>query len=240
MGYEPNDLMLQKNKQFHTSMVHTTGHFEVHSLSRTRAPAYLEKMSNGGWRVSVPVPRDMVKTVGKTRLKRSLETHSQAEAERRKHAVVAEFLAMIEAARGGRLPKAVVTGIAVVPSMSSKQLTSLALDLRASLQSQEGDCEAVELETDGIYQVADKIRGQEVGVDEETDSPIFDRRSEEKAGQFLRVALGKETPVREPLDLFHAQVKWLPRTKSDSSRAITALEDWCKENRVPFVIEAIR
>jgi hypothetical protein len=150
----------------------------------------------------------MVKIVGKTRLKRSLETHSQAEAERRKHAVVAEFLAMIEAARAGRLPKAVVTGIAAVPSMSSKELTSLALDLRASLQSQEGDSEAVELETEGIYQVADKIRGQEVGVDEDTDSPIFDRQSEEKAGQFLRVALGKETPVREPLDLFHAQVKW--------------------------------
>ncbi len=181
----------------------------------------------------------MVKIIGKTRLKRSLETHSQAEAERRKHAVVAEFLVMIEAARAGRLPKAVVTGIAAAPSMSSKELTSLALDLRANLQSQEGDSEAVKLETEGIYQVADKIRGQEVGVDEETDSPIFDRQSAEKAGQFLRVALGKETPVREPLDLFHAQVKWSPRTKSDSSRAITALEDWCKENRVPFVIEAI-
>ncbi|MBB3944091.1 integrase [Rhizobium skierniewicense] len=181
----------------------------------------------------------MVKIIGKTRLKRSLETHSQAEAERRKHAIVAEFLVMIEAARAGRLPKALVTGIAAAPSMSSKELTSLALDLRANLQSQEGDSEAVELETEGIYQVADKIRGQEVGVDEETDNPIFDRQSAEKAGQFLRVALGKETPVREPLDLFHAQVKWSPRTKSDSSRAITALEDWCEESRVPFVIEAI-
>ncbi|WP_434729834.1 DUF6538 domain-containing protein [Rhizobium binae] len=196
-------------------------------------------MNNGGWRVSVPVPRGLVKTVGKTRLKRSLETHSQAEAERRKHAVVAEFFAMIEAARTGRLPKAVVTGVAAAPSMASSELTSLALDLRASLQSQEAGSEAFELETDGIYQVADKIRGQEVGADEETDSPIFDRQSEEKAGQFLRVALGKETPVREPLNLFHAQVKWSPRTKSDSSRAITALEDWCKENRFPFVIEGI-
>lgn len=185
------------------------------------------------------MPRDMVKIIGKTRLKRSLETHSQAEAERRKHAVVAEFLAMIEAARAGRLPKVVVTGIAATPSMSSKDLTSLALDLRASLQSQEGNSEATELETEGIYQVAEKIRGKEVAVDEETDSPIFDRQSEEKAGQFLRVALGKETPVREPLDLFHAQVKWSPRTKSDSSRAIAALEDWCKKCRLPFVIEAI-
>lgn len=84
------------------------------------------------------MPRDMVKIIGKTRLKRSLETHSQAEAERRKHAVVAEFLTMIEAARAGRLPKAVVTGLSAVPSMSSRELTNLALDLRTSLQSQEG------------------------------------------------------------------------------------------------------
>ncbi|WP_377278577.1 DUF6538 domain-containing protein [Rhizobium sp. R86522] len=70
-------------------------------------------MNNGGWRVTVPVPRELVKTIGKTRLKRSLDTHSQAEAERRKHAVVAEFLSMIEAARQGRLPKAAVTGMLI-------------------------------------------------------------------------------------------------------------------------------
>jgi hypothetical protein len=94
-------------------------------------------MNNGGWRVTVPVPRELVKTVGKTRLKRSLDTHSQAEAERRKHAVVAEFLAMIEAARQGRLPKAAVTGISASSEMSDKELTKLALDLRSNLQAQE-------------------------------------------------------------------------------------------------------
>ncbi len=82
-------------------------------MPRNRAPTYLEKMNNGGWRVTVPVPRELVKTIGKTRLKRSLDTHSQAEAERRKHAVVAEFLSMIEAARQGRLPKAAVTGMLI-------------------------------------------------------------------------------------------------------------------------------
>lgn len=81
------------------------------------------------------MPRELVKTIGKTRLKRSLETHSQADAERKKHAVVAEFLVMIEAARQGKLPKATVTGIAAAPSMSEKELTSLALDLRSNLQA---------------------------------------------------------------------------------------------------------
>lgn len=208
-------------------------------MSRSRAPTYLEKMNNGGWRVSVPVPRELVKAIGKTRLKRSLETHSQAEAERKKHAVVAEFLAMIQAAREGRLPKATVAGIAAAPSMSERELTSLALDLRSNLQSQDEGTDDFELEKEGIFQVAERIRGPEIGIDEETDRPVFDRDREKKAGQFLRVAIGKETPVREPLGLFHDQVNWLPRTKADSARAISALEEWCKDNRVPFVIEAI-
>ncbi|MBB4064229.1 tyrosine-type recombinase/integrase [Gellertiella hungarica] len=239
MGYADKRLILKNIQRFHKGRVHSTGHFEVHTLSRSRAPTYLERMNNGGWRVSVPVPRELVKAIGKTRLKRSLETHSQAEAERKKHAVVAEFLAMIQAAREGRLPKATVVGIAAAPSMSDRELTSLALDLRSNLQSQHEGTDDFELEKEGIFQVAERIRGPEIGVDEETDSPVFDPHSEKKAGQFLRVALGKETPVREPLDLFHAQVKWSPRTKSDSGRAINALEDWCKDKRVPFVIEAI-
>ena len=67
-------------------------------------------MNNGGWRVSVPVPRDLVKVIGKTRLKRSLDTHSQAEATKRKHAVVAEFLHMIEDARAGRVSHTAIEG----------------------------------------------------------------------------------------------------------------------------------
>lgn len=208
-------------------------------MSRNRAPNYLETMNNGGWRVSVPVPRELVKIVGKTRLKRSLDTHSQVEAERRKHSVVAEFLAMIEAARSGRLPKASVTGIAAVPDMQDKELTSLALELRSTLLQHEPGSEAFELETEGLYQVAERVRGPEIGIDPESDSPKFDPQAERRAGQFLRVALGKETPVRDPLDLFHKQVKWSPRTKSDCSRAIAALEAWCEENKTPFVIEAI-
>lgn len=196
-------------------------------------------MNNGGWRVSVPVPRDLVKAIGKTRLKRSLDTHSQAEAERKKHAVVAEFFGMIEAAKHGRLPKARVMGIAAAPSLPDKELTSLALDLRESLQTHDEGTDEFELETEGIYQVAEKIRGDEVGYDQDTDTPTFDPKSEAKAGQFLRVALGKETPVTEPLAVFHSQVKWTARTKSDSSRALAMLEDWCREKRVPFVIEAI-
>jgi hypothetical protein len=89
-------------------------------------------MNNGGWRVSVPVPRDLVKVIGRTRLKRSLDTHSQVEATKRKHAVVAEFLQRIEEARSGRVSRTAIEGSSV--SASNKQdVTSLALDLRSIL-----------------------------------------------------------------------------------------------------------
>lgn len=207
-------------------------------MPRVKLPNYLERMNNGGWRVSVPVPRDLVKVLGKTRLKRSLDTHSEAEAGRRKHAVVAEFLAMIEAARSGKVSVAAVEGANVTGS-TRQDLVRKALDLRAILEAHEEGTEEYELEREGIYQVAEHIRGSEVAVDEETDTPVFDPRKASKAASFLKVALGKETPVSEPLETFHSQVLWKPRTKSDSERAISLLKTWCAENNVPFVIEAI-
>ncbi|MEY9198350.1 DUF6538 domain-containing protein [Sinorhizobium sp. CCBAU 05631] len=207
-------------------------------MPRTRAPNYLEQMNNGGWRVSVPVPRDLIKVMGKTRLKRSLDTHSHAEAAKRKHAVVAEFLQMIEAARVGRVSHTATEGASV--SASTKQdLTSLALDLRSVLQSHDEGTEQHELEKEGIYQVAEQIRGAEIDYDAGTDSPVFDPHKEAKAGDFLRIALGMETPLNEPLELFHSQVKWNARTKSDSTRAMKALENWCHDHRVSFTVEAI-
>lgn len=206
-------------------------------MPRTKAPNYLEQMNNGGWRVSVPVPRDLVRVMGKTRLKRSLDTHSQAEAAKRKHAVVAEFLQMIEQARAGRVSQAAIEGAGV--NASKRDVTTLALDLRGVLQSHDEGTEQHELEREGIYQVAEQIRGREIGHDAETDSPVFDAHKEAKAGDFLRIALGIETPLNEPLEVFHSQVKWNARTKSDSTRAMEALESWCHGHRVPFTVEAI-
>lgn len=207
-------------------------------MPRVKAPNYLEQMNNGGWRVSVPVPRNLVKVVGKTRLKRSLDTHSAAEAAKRKHAVVAEFLQMIEDARAGRVSHTAIEG-ASISAASKQDLTSLALDLRSVLQTHDEGTEQHELEKEGVYQVAENIRGQEIGHDTETDNPLYDPEKETKAGDFLRLALGLETPLNEPLKVFHSQVKWNARTKSDSTRAMEALEGWCHDNRVPFTVEAI-
>lgn len=230
--------MLQNISCFHRHKVRVSGHSEVHSLPRVKSPSYLEQMNNGGWRVSVPVPRDLVKVIGKTRLKRSLDTHSQAEAVRRKHAVVAEFLHMIEDARAGRVSHTAIEG-ASVSTASKQDLTSLALDLRSLLQAHDEGTDQHELEREGIYLVAENIRGPEIGHDTETDNPEYDPDKEAKAGNFLRLALGMETPLNEPLKVFHDQVKWNARTKSDSTRAMKSLERWCDENRVPFTVEAI-
>ena len=207
-------------------------------MSRMKAPSYLEKMNNGGWRVSVPVPKELVKALGKTRLKRSLDTHSQAEANRRKHAVVAEFFQLIEAARKGRVSQARLDGSSI-NSGSKQDIRSLALDFRSILHSHDRGSSQYDLEQEGIYLVAEQIRGPEIGHDPEMDRPEYDPVKEEKAGDFLRVALGIETPADEPLDKFHAQVKWNARTKTDSNRAVAALKEWCEENRVPFTVEAI-
>lgn len=184
------------------------------------------------------MPRDLVKVIGKTRLKRSLDTHSQAEATKRKHAVVAEFLQRIEEARSGRVSHTAIEGSSV-SAFNKQDMTSLALDLRSILQSQEEGTDQYELEKEGIYQVAEQIRGGEIDHDTETDSPVFDAQKEAKAGDFLRIALGMETPLNEPLEVFHSQVKWNARTKSDSTRAMEALENWCRDHRVPFTVEAI-
>ena len=137
------------------------------------------------------MPRELIKALGKTRLKRSLDTHSQAEANRRKHAVVAEFFQLIEAARQGRVSQARLDG-ASISSGSKQDIRSLALDFRSVLHSHDRASSQYEVEREGIYLVAEQIRGPEIGHDPETDRPEYDPVKEEKAGDFLRVALGIE------------------------------------------------
>lgn len=212
--------------------------FLRYAVAKAKSPSYLEKMNNGAWRVSVPVPRELVKVVGKTRLKRALNTHSEAEANRKKHAIVAEFFALIEDARKGRLSKAWVAGSGVT-DQSAKDLKDLALDLRAVLRAEDEGSDRYETEKEGVQMIAEQIRGAEVGYDAENDEPEYDPDKERKAGEFLRIALGTETPLDEALEKFHSQTKWNARTKSDSTRAMAALTGWCNANRVPLTVEAI-
>ncbi|MCE1237091.1 MAG: tyrosine-type recombinase/integrase [Hyphomicrobiales bacterium] len=174
--------------------------------------------------------------IGKTRLKRSLETHSEAEAERRKHAVVADFLAMIETAKAGALPEVAVK---VLPARKTRSLTELALDLRESVQSQDVGTEARDLEEMGVYLIADEIRGTPVDTDEEHDEPIYDPVKETKAGEFVKVALGFATPIRLPLEKFHSEGLWNSRTKQDSERVVRYLEEWCETERISLTVEAV-
>lgn len=201
-----------------------------------RMPNYLERMNNGGWRVTVPVPREVQAAIGKTRLKRSLDTHSQAEAERRKHAVIADFLAMIEAAKAGALPEVVVKAL---PVRKTRKLTELALELREAVQAHPEGSDERELEILGVEIVADELIGRPIGRDEETDEPIYDPAKEAKAGALVKIALGIETPIGTPLAKFHSEGVWNARTKSDSERAVRYLEEWCDAEQIAFTVEAI-
>ena len=62
---------------------------------------YLE-WHRGSIRVTLPVPKALQSTVGSTRLKRSLNTDSPANAERIKHAIIHELKAILSSAEKPR------------------------------------------------------------------------------------------------------------------------------------------
>lgn len=206
-------------------------------MRRTNSTTYLERMNNGAWRVTVGVPKEAQKVLGKTRLKRSLQTHSLAEANRLKHAVVGEFMEAIEAAKNGNLKHSNPPPNAT-EGATKDDLKALALELRSMIQSLPAGTKR-EIEVDGVYILADQIRGDPIGEDTDTDEPIYDRNKEIRAGEFVKVALGMETPINVPLVKFHSEGKWLARTKTDSERAIRYLEEWCSKEGVQLTIESI-
>src|SRR5690606_29249946 len=62
---------------------------------------YLERMNGGRWRVVVPVPRDLQKAVGKTKLKEALNTDSLIVANQLKYSVIARLRASLNRYRAG-------------------------------------------------------------------------------------------------------------------------------------------
>ena len=207
-------------------------------MPRVKAPGYLEQMNNGGWRVSLPVPRDLVKAIGKTRFKRSLNTHNRAEAERQKHAVLAEFFKLIEDARAGRVEKVKAVLAGTAPDARQDPVAA-ALQLREELAKLPEDSPEREGLADAVSIIVDDLLGNPVGEDELTKELLYDPVREAKAEIFYKIATGQETPIREPLRRFFTEVDWTPRTKADCDRALALLEGWCSEQSVSFTVEAI-
>jgi integrase len=179
----------------------------------------------GKWRVVVPVPRDLQKKVGKTKLKKSLGTDSLTLANRLKWAVVSEL-------KGELTRKEEAT--------PADPLLKEALSLREAFERGSDDPDVTSSLGDYIAVRADEIQGDPVYQDPETGELEYDEERDRRAGYFFKVATGEATPLNALVHQWHTQeVNRKERTKGDDVRAINYLEEWCKDNRVSPTLEAI-
>ncbi|RWC40549.1 MAG: integrase [Mesorhizobium sp.] len=170
------------------------------------------------WRVVVNVPRDLQATIGKTKLKQSLETDSLAEANRLKWAVIDVLQAHINQQRS--------------PETTMAEALRLAA-LRRRIKDAGDDPEPIDMEIVGR---AEQLAGQPVGVDRE-GQPVFEARKENAAVQFADVAFGKRTPIDAHRKTYLEQLNVKARTRADDERAMGYLLNWCKREGVPAFLE---
>jgi integrase len=192
---------------------------------------FLERVSGDKWRVVVNVPKSLQLALGKTKLKRSLETDSLTEANRLKWAVVAELRAELEAAK---TPSRASGDAAVYKSLASEYRDRLA-------RLPPDGAEALALREE-IALAAESILGNKAYVERDEDGEEEIAHPSDRvaiASEFASVALATATPLRDGLNKFHAEGLWNNRTKADSSRALGYLEDWCRRQGFPQTVEAI-
>lgn len=178
---------------------------------------FLEKHGNK-WRVVVNVPRDLHKTLGKTKLKRSLETDSLAAANRLKWDFVQAFQAQIDRARS--------------PETATSEAVRLA-DLRRRVIETGGHPEGIDMQ---IEQRAEERAGRPIGTDNE-GRPVYERTKDAEAMRFADIAFGRRTPVDLHRKIYLAQLNVKARTEADDKRAMGYLLDWCKRDGVPPFLE---
>lgn len=185
---------------------------------------YLEQVPGGKWRVVLNVPKPLHHLVGKTKLKRQLDTDSLTEANTLKWDVIAGLKAELATAKN---PHA-VGGISVADT---------AMSLRQQLAALPPDSEEAETVREHIEIMAESVArsGRLYAGDDQENN----QEAARAAGEFEALALGLRTPLEEPITKFHAQGRWNNRTRADSSRALGYLMDWCKRSGVSATIEAI-
>jgi hypothetical protein len=202
-------------------------------VSAKKDTKYLESYKGGGWGVIFPVPRAARDVIGRAKLKRSLQTDSLEEANRRKWPVVAEFQAQVDAALG---------------KAPDPALDALALGYRAQLQGASEEEEApdgrsysqADLVDLGIAEEAEAMAGLPLGVDGQ-GLPLYDPAKLRKAERFAAIARGKRTPLRLPEDAFRKQkgTNWQAKTWAKYDRVMILLEDWLDGRRGGATVEAL-
>lgn len=186
---------------------------------------YLER-HGGKWRVVIPVPRNLQKKLGKTKLKRGLGTDSLTVANALKWEVISQLNKELRLA---------------VKGTPNDPLLREALTMREAKQLEEATGEPHDFTVDDAIHIrADELAGQPIAEDPDTGDPVYDEERLRQAGYYYKVASGQETPLMALVNQWHtASVNRKERTKGDDLRALGYLEEWCKSNTVHPTIEAI-
>jgi integrase len=173
----------------------------------------------------------MQAAVGRTKLKRGLQTDSLVTANQLKWAVIKSLKAEINMLARGE---------------SSDDLSSEALALRQDLQSETDKQQLDEQRIDDIHHVirvrADEIAGLPVEErDERTGEPIlvYDSAREAQAGHFIRLATGQSTPLRSYFNQWQGQSVRTLRVMKDDERALSLLQAWCRIKHFDPAIETL-
>ncbi|HEV7437631.1 MAG TPA: DUF6538 domain-containing protein, partial [Pseudorhizobium sp.] len=178
------------------------------------------------WRVTLAVPRHLRSQLG-TRLKQSLHTDSLAVANRLKWAVIKELRERIELAIGADVKdQAAILREALLVRKEYRAALhpSLERDIRSSAEAR-----------------AYEILGPEVAMehDDEGSYPIYDKKREQLATSYMRVATGGGTPLKLHYDEYVAQLSLSRRTIADDQRGIDYLVSWCRKNDLKDDLSAI-
>lgn len=196
---------------------------------KTRAPSYL-KQRGLGWYVQLAVPREHQAAVGQKVLLRSLQTRDRVEANRRKHAAIAELQALIASAVA-RAPN---------PSLSDtpEGLLELATRAREGIEAGTDDPDQAEAGFDAAVEDFLDDQAARLGRDDEgnprlpPDALAKVRRGYKALSGSLSRTLGK----RADAYLEESSGHLTAQTVDEKRRHLSAFLDWFGSDREPHEV----
>jgi integrase len=183
-------------------------------------------------RLSVPVPRDLLEAIGKTKWKVPLQTDSPSEAERLKVPHLQAVRDHFSALRKGTTVQALQTVQPNDPPTTPEAVLADALTWRAALQAATRSGK----EEDDPALILDLI-------DERADRIGTRRSTEALEDQFRAIAAGTVTPISLHLDEWlndgSARRALRPATRAEYHRAVNRLDEWLTGRGAPSTLEAV-
>lgn len=188
----------------------------------TRTPSYL-KQRKLSWYVQVPVPRQYQAAAGKLVIVRSLGTRDKAEANKRKHGVIAEILAELEQAGTGRPVRS--TG---ATARTPADILSLAMDARRNVESGTRHPADAEAELDAVVDdfLSTQARTLGVGADGHPLLAHDDTATIRRAGKALTGKLKATLGYQWPVYLKEQRRRLTAQTIGDKRRRLEAFAEW--------------